>query len=594
MKNKKRFPALLLCAVMLFTLISCNGKKNNSLAPSNTPDLPETQAPSAQNPSDPTQPADPSTPSTPTTPDNPDPPDVPDPPDDDPKPQTPFITLSNVPLAVNKGDLILVNKEYTFDASQAATDLVLIKKALTDPVLAGDIVLARYEMYLTAKTVDALARLSHEMKTVLGSDKNIHIYSAYRDSAYQQSIIDDYLSRPGYGQSYVDKYVAPVGASEHHTGMAVDINFYADRGGSYSFDDPEVAAEYTWLLEHAHEYGLIWRYTDEKKDLTGYSEELWHFRYVGTPHAEYIKKNGLCLEEYHALVAKATYDSPLVITTSQGVSYSIYADDPTDGLQVPQSLIYTVSGSNCGYYVVTVEGTYTGAGIIYQDSSGQVELPIAPEIGEKYTKKLTFLADSQIHLLKNSPLLPPSTQKFGRVWCSATENKLNFKFINTLAVMVDTVESDRYWISNTIAKTAENFKPEILILSIGLDGGINREYPLTDNECAEIWRTLITSILQASPDTVIILQSVLPLGINAPNAYRFTTNDAIRRFNNTMLHIATELHAQTKRVFYLDTASAMTDTDGYLRADYSDDGVSLNETGLAAMMHYICTHPYVK
>lgn len=583
---------------MLLVFVSCNSKKNNWLAPftgNEAPDQTTGQLPPPQNSSDPTLPFPPSTPTVSTTPNNPDdPPDPPSPPDDLPNPETPFITLANVPLAVNKGDLILVNKEHPFDASLAATDLVLIKKAITDSTLADDIVLAKYEMYLTAKTTDALARLSHEMQTVLGSNKNIHIYSAYRDNAYQQSIIDDYLSRPGYGQSYVDKYVAPVGASEHHTGMAVDINFYTDTGSSYAFNDPAVATEYAWLLEHAHEYGLIWRYTDEKKELTGYSEEIWHFRYVGTPHAEYIKANGLCLEEYHTLVAKSTYDSPLVITTSSGAVYSIYADNPTDGLQVPQSLIYTVSGSNCGYYVVTVEGTYTGAGIIYANSSGQVELPIAPEMGEKYTQKLTFLADSQIHMLKNSPLLPPSKQKFGRVWCSATENKLNFKFINTLAVMVDTVDSDRYWISNTIAKTAENFKPEILVLAIGLDGGINREYPLTDNECAEIWRTLITSILEASPDTVIILQSVLPLGANAPDTYRFTTNDAILRFNSTMLHIATELHAQTNRVFYLDTASAMTDEEGYLKASYSDDGVTLNENGLTAMMRYICTHPYVK
>ena len=284
MKNNKRYLSFILCTVLLFVFISCNKNTNNWLAPATGTETPEqstNQSVPTQNPSTPIDPPDPTTPITPTTPTPPDPPDPPKPPDDNPRPQTPFITLSNVPLAVNKGDLILVNRDHTFDASLAATDLVLIKKAITDPVLAAEIVLAKYEMYLTAKTVDALAHLSHDMQTTLSSNKNIHIYSAYRDNAYQQSIIDDYLSRPGYGQSYVDNYVAPVGASEHHTGMAVDINFYADNGGTYRFDDPAVAAEYAWLLEHAHEYGLIWRYTDEKKDLTGYSEEIYEVDEIG-------------------------------------------------------------------------------------------------------------------------------------------------------------------------------------------------------------------------------------------------------------------------------------------------------------------------
>lgn len=586
-----------LCAVLLTALPAC-GKKEGNLQSQTDPAYPNTIfIPDGENTTQSTvfPPFPPSTePAVTPTPDNPTP-DIPDDPPVKPElPETPFITLAHVPLATDKGDLILVNRDHRFDPALAATDLVIIKKAITDPTLAADLIVARYEMYLTAKTVDALARLSHDMQTALGSDKNIHIYSAYRDEAYQQGIIDDYLNKPGYGQSYVDNYVAPVGASEHHTGMAVDMNLYGDDGTTYRFTDEAVKEEYAWILQNAPKYGLIWRYTEEKKEFTGYSEEIWHFRFVGAPHAEYMTVNNYCLEEYHALLQKTTYDDPLVITTMEGQTYSIYIDDPYDGLQVPQSIAYTVSGSNCGYYVVTTAGTYKGAGIIYTASSDQVKLSTAPDMGQVYTEKLTFLADSQISTLKDSALLPPSTQKIGRVWVSATEHKLNFKYINTMAVMVDTKDSDRYWISNTIAQTAENFSPQILVLAIGLDGGINREYQLTDSEIYDIWRGLVQSILDASPDTIVILQSVLPLGQNVPEEYAYTTNDAILRFNSTMLHVATEMHGETKRVFYLDTASVMTDAQGYLKTSYSDDGVSLNHTGLSVMMHYIRTHPYVQ
>ena len=582
MNTSKRLLAIFMAVVILLSFAGC-GKANSAIDPATPDKLPQDQdsstPPSSENPDPPIDPpVDP-------------PVDPVDPPADQPK--TPFITLAHIPIDIYKGELILVNREYSYDPALAASDLVLIKKAITDQSLLEQIVLSQYEMYLTATTANALARLSYDLQKTLSSTKNIHIYSAYRSSSHQQSIINDYLSRPDYGQEYVDKYVAPVGGSEHHTGLAVDINFHDDNGTSYRFDSPEAANEYAWLLENAHKYGLIWRYQADKAELTGYNEEIWHFRYVGMPHAEYMKTNGLCLEEYHALIEKATFDDPLVFTTADGKTYSVYADDPEDSLQVPQSLAYSLSGSNRDYFIVTVEGAYEDAGIIYEDSSKNVELIQAPDMGEKYTERLTFLADSQILSLKDSTLLPAPKNKIGRVWGSASEQKLNFKYINTMAVMVDTEGSDRYWISNTIDKTVENFTPEILIISIGLDGGINREYPLTDSESADIWRELIHSILNASKDTVVILQSVLPLGVNAPEEYALASNAAIRQFNSTMLHVATELHAETGRVFYLDTASAMSDASGYLKSAYTDDGVSLNKTGLEAMMYYIRTHPYV-
>ena len=506
------------------------------------------------------------------------------------QPTTPFITLTNVPISISKGELILVNRTNAFDPVQASTDLVLIKQAITDKVLKDDLVLAKYEMYLTAQTVDALARISHDMQVALASDRNLHIYSAYRNTKDQQTIIDDYLANEKYGPDYVAKYVAPVGYSEHHTGLAADVNFYTAGVGAFSFSDPKVAEEFKWLQENAYKYGLIWRYTADKEAITQYSAEVWHIRYVGKPHAEYITKNNLCLEEYHDLIAKATFDKPLVITTAEGNVYSVYADYPTDGIQVPQSMAYTISGSNNGYYVVTVDGDYTDAGVVYPESSDAVELSPAPDKGSAYVDRLTFLTDTQISALKDSALLINPGKN---VWCPAADTKLNFNLINTLAVMVDVADGDRYWVSNTVEKTVEHFKPDILILSIGLDGGINREYELTDSEIAEIWRTLISSILNASPDTVILLQSVLPLGENAPQAYRFTTNDAINRFNSTMLHVATELHAETGRVFFLDTASALKNSAGYLNEAYTNDGVSLNDAGLAAMMQYIRTHPYI-
>ncbi len=79
------------------------------------------------------------------------------------------------------------------------------------------------------------------------------------------------------------KTVAYPGTSEHHLGLAVDLL------------GKEAVA---WLTEHCWDYGFIVRYTEDKQDITGISDEPWHFRYVGTEVSLDMKDSGLCLEEY--------------------------------------------------------------------------------------------------------------------------------------------------------------------------------------------------------------------------------------------------------------------------------------------------------
>ena len=39
-------------------------------------------------------------------------------------------------------------------------------------------------------------------------------------------------------------------------------------------------------------------YETDKTDITGISNEPWHYRYVGTTVAKIMKEENLCLEEY--------------------------------------------------------------------------------------------------------------------------------------------------------------------------------------------------------------------------------------------------------------------------------------------------------
>lgn len=120
------------------------------------------------------------------------------------------------------------------------------------------------------------------------------VVSGYRTPEKQQRLYEDKIDeykQQGYSGSdataLARQWVALPGTSEHELGLAVDIN-----GDTYDL--------YFWLQENSWKYGFIFRYPGAKTDLTGVSEEVWHYRYVGKEAAAQIYESGLCLEEYVA------------------------------------------------------------------------------------------------------------------------------------------------------------------------------------------------------------------------------------------------------------------------------------------------------
>jgi D-alanyl-D-alanine carboxypeptidase len=130
-----------------------------------------------------------------------------------------------------------------------------------------------------------------EMQTAAAEEGLIlQINSAYRSVAEQQVILAAQCAT--YGQEYCESHVAQPGFSEHHTGLALDIKTPHDGTFAHS-------KEFNWLKEHAQEYGFIWRYQENFEKYTRFSEEAWHYRYVGKDLAAKIKDSGLSFDEYY-------------------------------------------------------------------------------------------------------------------------------------------------------------------------------------------------------------------------------------------------------------------------------------------------------
>ncbi len=123
------------------------------------------------------------------------------------------------------------------------------------------------------------------------------VVSGYRSYEEQEGILQaKILAYMAEGHSKAEardlalEWVAIPGTSEHQLGISVDIN------PDYSVSKGD--GVYEWLKNHAHEYGFIKRYPEDKTHITGIINEPWHYRYVGKTAAREMYEQNLCLEEY--------------------------------------------------------------------------------------------------------------------------------------------------------------------------------------------------------------------------------------------------------------------------------------------------------
>lgn len=127
--------------------------------------------------------------------------------------------------------------------------------------------------------------------------------STYRKYSTQATMYENRLKNIGRD----DGVVQMPGASEHQTGLAMDIINKSWIGKKYTTDFADTA-EGQWMAENCARFGFIIRYPKDKKDITGIIYEPWHLRYVGVEVATYMTGNNLSLEEFtaqwrHALAA---------------------------------------------------------------------------------------------------------------------------------------------------------------------------------------------------------------------------------------------------------------------------------------------------
>lgn len=144
---------------------------------------------------------------------------------------------------------------------------------------------------MTKETSEALTEMYEAAKK---EGLELVLNSAYRSYQTQVETMADFVKR--YNTQYANEYVAQPGASEHQTGLGIDLTAQSVvEGKRITFGDTD---EYKWVIKNCSKFGFIIRFEDGTDGITGIAHEPWHLRYVGKDVAKEIVEKGWTFEEY--------------------------------------------------------------------------------------------------------------------------------------------------------------------------------------------------------------------------------------------------------------------------------------------------------
>lgn len=200
------------------------------------------------------------------------------------------------------------------------------------------------------------------------------------------------------------------------------------------------------------------------------------------------------------------------------------------------------------------------------------------DAGQSYIDSLTFLGDSTTYGLWYYEVLTGG-RNTEQVWTPASGTLTLSNYATA------TVEYPRPGSGNEISiqEAARQKQPEYLVITLGVNG-----VSFMDEETFKSCYTdLINNILEVSPNTKIICNSIYP---NMPSYayYSEINNDNITRANGWIQDVAAATGTR-----YADSCSVLKDESGALRAEYCNgDGLHLNADGFNAVLGYLRTHAY--
>ena len=202
--------------------------------------------------------------------------------------------------------------------------------------------------------------------------------------------------------------------------------------------------------------------------------------------------------------------------------------------------------------------------------------------GQAYIDSMIFVGESTTaHLRSRGVLTGGKSTK--QVW--SNESNTMALDLNILQKTINYPETGQ---AMTIPAAAAVARPKYIVLNFGVNG--IQTFGKNEKLYSTAYGKLIDAIHEASPDTVVLLQTVYPVAANQATFHEgaATINGYIKRLNELLPDIATAHNA-----YVVDTASVLVGSDGNLRSDYqTGDGIHLTTEAYVQILNYLRTHGY--
>lgn len=211
--------------------------------------------------------------------------------------------------------------------------------------------------------------------------------------------------------------------------------------------------------------------------------------------------------------------------------------------------------------------------------NSSVTLRKTADYGQNYIDSITFFGDSSISRMLDLEMLTGGDKSY-QIWSGESGDIPLDSNIAEISVLFP--ENDEVV---KIGDAMQRRSPKYLIVTLGINNGV----PYCDKETfSSYYQSIIDVLVESSPNTTIILQSIFPVSKKAERKNPAVTNEKIDAANSWII----ELCAKNDLKF-LNTASALKNEKGYLNSDYvSEDGISMNDSGYKKVLRYIRTHGY--
>jgi len=245
---------------------------------------------------------------------------------------------------INVGNLVLVNNDHEYKFAESDIELVSLYEKIASLYPNNDEASFHVSDMVTKLDTETFDQLKELMDGFYEAEHNsdIYIIGGYRTADEQDE------------KYYANNSSFQGGYSDYHTGRSFDMAIFPKDSSSGYYSATGV---YSWIDEHAAEYGFVVRFPEGKESYTGERARDYTYRYVGAPHAMYMKQNNLCLEEYISKLKEHTNEKPLEVTVGNKLYQIYYAPASSTGdteVPVPENKTHWVSGNNVDGFIVTV------------------------------------------------------------------------------------------------------------------------------------------------------------------------------------------------------------------------------------------------